>query len=71
MLDGLCQVDTLGALGRLRHGLRWFCVAVKANVAQQMNGGGIMQDQDQLRDVVAVCDQWLAGFELENSVKIR
>ena len=34
----------------------------QANVAQQMNGGGMMQDRDQLRDVVAVCDQWLAGL---------
>eukprot|EP01043_Picozoa_sp_COSAG02_P060225 COSAG02_NODE_7826_length_2831_cov_7.994143_2_plen_115_part_00 len=29
-------------------GLRWFCAEVKANVAQQMNGGGMMRDQDQL-----------------------
>ena len=43
-------------------GLRWFCALVKADVAQQMNGGGMMQDRDQLRDVVAVCDQWLAGL---------
>ena len=25
-------------------GLRWFCAEVKANVAWQMNGGGMMQD---------------------------